>query len=54
MRALFGDGAHPDRDGMLASGATEADTMLGRPYFSYQRAFDEQAASRPCVRARPR
>ncbi len=29
MRALFGHGAHPDRDSMLAAGAPEAVTRLG-------------------------
>ena len=36
MRALFGDGAHPDRDAMLAAGAPEAATRLGTRYPTYQ------------------
>ena len=32
MQALFGQGCHPDRDVMLAGGATKAETQLGRPY----------------------
>lgn len=32
MRALFGEGRHPDRDGMLAAGLPEATTRLGTPY----------------------
>jgi len=35
MRALFGEGAHPNRDAMLASGATKADTRLGAAYPHY-------------------
>ena len=30
MRALFGEGRHPDRDALLAAGAPEAATRLGR------------------------
>ena len=36
MRALFGDGAHPDRDALLAAGAPEAATRLGTRYPTYQ------------------
>jgi hypothetical protein len=36
MRALFGEGAHPDRDTLLAAGATEASTRLGTRYPTYQ------------------
>ena len=36
MRALFGDGAHPDRDALLAAGAPEAATRLGARYPTYQ------------------
>lgn len=32
MRALFGEGAHPNRNAMLAAGATNADTRLGSAY----------------------
>jgi conjugative relaxase-like TrwC/TraI family protein len=32
MRALFGDGAHPNRDVMLAAGAPVSATRLGAPY----------------------
>jgi conjugative relaxase-like TrwC/TraI family protein len=36
MRALFGEGAHPDRDALLAAGATDASTRLGTRYPTYQ------------------
>jgi hypothetical protein len=36
MRALFGDGAHPDRDALLATSASEASTRLGARYPTYQ------------------
>ncbi len=32
MQALFGEGFHPDRDAMLAAGATKAETQPGRAY----------------------
>ncbi len=32
MLAPFGEGCHPDRDVMLAAGATKAETQLGRTY----------------------
>jgi hypothetical protein len=35
MRALFGEGRHPDRDAMLAAGASVASTRLGAAYPSY-------------------
>jgi conjugative relaxase-like TrwC/TraI family protein len=35
MRALFGEGRHPDRDAMLAAGAPEAATRLGAAYPTY-------------------
>jgi len=35
MRALFGAGCHPDREAMLAAGATEVSTRLGARYPSY-------------------
>ena len=35
MRALFGAGCHPDRDAMLAAGASTASTRLGAPYPNY-------------------
>ncbi len=35
MKALFGEGCHPDRDAMLAAGATEADTRLGAGYLTF-------------------
>ncbi len=45
MRALFGAGAHPNRDAMLATGATKADTRLGSAYPKYPPA-DEHASGR--------
>ena len=36
MRALFGEGAHPDRDAMVAAGASEGSTRLGRPYLTFK------------------
>ncbi len=36
MKALFGDGAHPDRDAMLAAGAPEKTTRLGARYPSFE------------------
>jgi hypothetical protein len=32
MKALFGEGVHPNRDAMLAPSATRADTRLGSAY----------------------
>jgi conjugative relaxase-like TrwC/TraI family protein len=36
MKALFGQGHHPNRDAMLASGASVASTRLGASYPQYQ------------------
>lgn len=36
MRALFGDGAHPDRDAMLAAGAADSAIRLGSPFRHFQ------------------
>lgn len=46
MRALFGAGAHPNRDAMLAAGATKADTRLGSAYPTYSLA-DGPTTRRP-------
>ena len=35
MRALFGEGCHPNRDAMLAAGATPAETRLGAAYLRF-------------------
>jgi conjugative relaxase-like TrwC/TraI family protein len=35
MKALFGEGRHPDRDAMLAAGGSPAETKLGAAYPSY-------------------
>jgi len=35
MRALFGEGRHPDRDAMIAAGVSVAATKLGAAYPSY-------------------
>jgi len=35
MKALFGEGRHPDRDAMLAAGHSPAETKLGAAYPSY-------------------
>src|SRR3954452_19568834 len=32
MRALFGEGCHPDRDALIAAGVPERDTRLGARY----------------------
>ena len=36
MRAMFGDGAHPHRDAMLAAGAPESSTRLGARYPTFE------------------
>ncbi len=36
MRADFGDGAHPNRDAMLASRVSDAATRLGSPFRHFQ------------------
>jgi len=35
MRALFGEGCHPNRDSMLATGVSPADTRLGKGYLRF-------------------
>ena len=46
MRALFGEGAHPDRDAMLAAGVDPAATKLGAAYPTYERLppFEDRVA----------
>src|SRR5262245_32199100 len=48
MRALFGAGAHPNRDDLLADGASVSEIRLGRPYseFTNLAPLDERIAKR--------